>query len=255
MRVGAKTDQGKVRERNEDAYGFRNNFFVLADGMGGHSAGEVASSIAVETILNSSIIGFQEGDYLNLGASDFGPPKLSPTQEDDLKIAIKESILRANRSILEEVNLHPENKGMGTTVTVLYVTEGRAFFAHIGDSRIYQLSNGSLVQLTDDHSLVAELIKNGVISEKEARNHSQRNILTQALGTECALEFEVAVIPAKTGDKFLLCSDGLNGVLEDSIIKTQLALSDDPQNIAEQLVFLANEKGGPDNITVIVVEI
>ncbi|HEX3043769.1 MAG TPA: Stp1/IreP family PP2C-type Ser/Thr phosphatase [Bacillota bacterium] len=254
MRVGAKTDQGKVRERNEDAYGFRNNLFVLADGMGGHSAGEIASSIAVETILNSSITGFQKADYAP-GCVDSDPPKIEPSLTDSIKTDLKESILKANESILAEVALHPENKGMGTTVTVLYVTEGQAFFSHVGDSRIYHFSEGSLVQLTDDHSLVAELIKNGVISETEARNHSKRNILTQALGTEGALEFEVTEIPVVTGDKFLLCSDGLNGILEDSLMKDQLALNEEPQIIAEKLVSLANEEGGPDNITVIVVEI
>jgi protein phosphatase len=257
MRVGAKTDQGKVRERNEDAYGFRNNLFVLADGMGGHSAGEIASSIAVETILNSSIMGLQGTDCApdHVRSCESQPPNIEPSLTDTLKTKLKESILRANESILAEVALHPENKGMGTTVTVLYVTEGQAFFSHVGDSRIYHYSKGSLVQLTDDHSLVAELIKNGVISETEARSHSKRNILTQALGTEGALDFEVTEIPVVTGDKFLLCSDGLNGILEDSLMKDQLALNEDPQIIAEQLVSLANEKGGPDNITVIVVEI
>jgi protein phosphatase len=231
MRIGAKTDQGKVREQNEDAYGYHDNLFVLADGMGGHRAGEIASAIAVDTILGM-----------------------------DLKIPLPERSLnevvnQANQAILSAVARNPEQFGMGTTIAILYLAENYAHFTHIGDSRIYRYTNGSLIQLTDDHSLVAELVRNGSLTEAEARNHPKRNILTRALGAKEVLDIEVCKVPALIGDEFLLCSDGLTEVLDDVKIEAQLSQKDGPQVIVDRLITLANDLGGTDNITVILIEI
>lgn len=231
MKIGAKTDKGKVREQNEDAYGYHDNLFVLADGMGGHRAGEIASAIAVQTVLNMD---------LNTTSTD---------------LAIKEAVYKANQAILNAVAQNPDQFGMGTTIAVLYIFENQAYFTHIGDSRIYRYSGGALQQLTDDHSLVAELVRSGSLTEAEAKSHPQRNILTHALGTEEIRELEINQVPALGGDKFLLCSDGLNGLLEEKCILEELSASDEPQVIVDRLVSLANDAGGTDNITTILIEI
>ena len=230
MRVGAKTDIGKVREVNEDSYGYHGRLFVLADGMGGHEAGEIASAIAVETVL----------------AADLGD---APTTR------LHQAILDANRAILAEVEKHPEHAGMGTTINVLYLDITQAYITNVGDSRIYRLSGGRLKQLTADDSLVAQLVKNGSITEEEAKVHPRRNVLIQALGMEGNLEFEVTTVGIAPGDKFLLCSDGLTGMFDEKTITSYLDADMAPQSIAEQLVGAADEAGGRDNITVIVVEV
>lgn len=231
MKIGAKTDKGKVREQNEDSYGYEGQLFVLADGMGGHLAGEIASAIAVKTILTT--------DFSNNSPDN----------------TLKEAVYQANQEILRAVEQDPTQHGMGTTVAVLYFHENVAYCTHIGDSRIYHYSNGSLLQLTSDHSLVAELVKSGSLTVAEAKNHPQRNILTHALGTEIMPELTVTRVPAFPGDKFLLCSDGLSGLLEESQILEGISVDDEPQVIADHLVALANDAGGTDNITVILIEI
>jgi serine/threonine protein phosphatase PrpC len=230
MNVGAKTDKGKIREQNEDAYGYRDNLFVIADGMGGHQAGEIASAIAVETVL----------------AAEIG---------DDPILGLEKIVLNANDAILNEMNKNEDFYGMGTTVAILLLVGERAYVSHVGDSRIYQLTAGNLTQLTDDHSFVAELIKNGSITEEEAKNHPQRNVLTRALGTQGNLEFEVNSFTVNPGDKFLLCSDGLTSMVAENVIKDILAAAESPQIIADKLTRQANENGGNDNITVIVIEV
>jgi serine/threonine protein phosphatase PrpC len=214
MRVGSMTDKGRIREQNEDAYGFRENIFVVADGMGGHQAGEIASAIAVETIL----------------AANFTTA---------IETELYQAIQKANDSILAAVDQNPELDGMGTTVAVLVV----------------RYSKQRLVQLTQDHSLVAELVKNGEISASEAKHHPQRNILTQALGSKGEIRSEFQTIACSLGDKFLICSDGLSGIVDEATIAAVLQLDLEPQLLAEKLVNLANEQGGNDNITVIIVEI
>jgi serine/threonine protein phosphatase PrpC len=230
MRVGSMTDKGRIREQNEDAYGFRENIFVVADGMGGHQAGEIASAIAVETIL----------------AANFTTA---------IETELYQAIQKANDSILAAVDQNPELDGMGTTVAVLVVRMAMVYLAHVGDSRIYHYSKQRLVQLTQDHSLVAELVKNGEISASEAKHHPQRNILTQALGSKGEIRSEFQTIACSLGDKFLICSDGLSGIVDEATIAVVLQLDLEPQLLAEKLVNLANEQGGNDNITVIIVEI
>ncbi len=230
MEVGAKTDKGKVREQNEDTFGYRDTLFVIADGMGGHQAGEVASAIAVETVL-------------------------AVEMDADPVVSLRRAVLSANSAILEEMAKNESFSGMGTTVAILLLKTDQAFVSHLGDSRIYQLTEGNLVQLTDDHSFVAELIKNGSITEEEAKIHPQRNVLTRALGTEGHLEFEVNSFTTHSGDKFLICSDGLTGIVDEKIIKEILMSEKAPQIIADQLVEQANKDGGTDNISVIVIEV
>jgi PPM family protein phosphatase len=230
MKIGSKTDNGKVREQNEDAYGYKDNLFIVADGMGGHQAGEIASAITVQTILNSV---------------------LNP----QIETGLKEVILQANQAILNEVSKHQELQGMGTTVAVLVIMNDLAYITHVGDSRIYRLSGGRLVQLTVDHSLVAELVRTGGLTEEQAKTHPQRNILTKALGTDGALEFEVNTVPVLKGDKFLLCSDGLTGMIDKTVLAEIISLDQDPQVIVENLISTANNNGGTDNITVILIEV
>ncbi len=229
MRIGSKTDKGLVREQNEDSMGYRHNLFVVADGMGGHEAGEVASAIAVETIL----------------ATDLAI---------DIPEALRAAVLTANEAILQETERQPSLQGMGTTVVVLAWAENETFFTHVGDSRIYQLTDGTLKQLTEDHSLVVELVKNGGLTADEAKNHPQRNILTRALGTKGLNNIEVQTVPHTPGDKFLLCSDGLYSLLKDIELQEILSAAEHPQAIVDRLVNLANERGGNDNITLILID-
>lgn len=229
MVFGVATDKGKVREQNEDSYGCKDNLFIVADGMGGHQAGEIASSIAVETIL----------------ASD----SFSNTEND-----LKETIILANNAILAAVSENTEHYGMGTTVVVLKIFSDTVIIGHVGDSRIYQLNHQEEFNLlTNDHSLVAELVKNGEITEDEAKNHPQRNILTKALGTKGMTEVDVRRYPVQPGDKFILCSDGLTNMVDETLIRDVLIQSNHPQKTAEKLVEMANDKGGIDNITVMAV--
>lgn len=230
MRVAGRTDQGKVRELNEDAFGYRDGLFVVADGMGGHQAGEVASAIAVETILQADLSG-------------------------DIKKALQTALEAANRAIINQASRSKDFNGMGTTAAVLYLEKERAFITHVGDSRVYYLSGSVLKQLTSDHSLVNELVKTGEITVEEARTHPQRNILTRALGCHETLDAEIIEIEVTPGDKFLLCSDGLSGTVPETVIKEYLIREDDPEVIVDQLINYANELGGADNITVIMVEV
>lgn len=230
MNIGAKTDIGKIREQNEDTYGYRDNLFVIADGMGGHKAGEIASAIAVEIVLASEV-------------------------SSDPELSLHEAVLNANNAILDEMAKNVDFFGMGTTIAILFLAKDKAYVSHVGDSRIYKLSEGNLTQLTDDHSFVAELIKNGSITEEEAKIHPQRNVLTRALGTPGKLEFEVNSFPVITGDKFLLCSDGLTGMVTENIMKEILESNEESQKVVDKLVQKANDNGGIDNITAIVIEV
>lgn len=198
--------------------------------MGGHQAGEVASAIAVETILKADLAG-------------------------DIKTALQKTLETANQAILKEAAEKNELNGMGTTVAVLYLESERAYVTHIGDSRVYYLSGNDLKQLTCDHSLVFELVKSGEITVEEAKIHPQRNILTRALGSNETLETEIIEIPVTPGDKFLLCSDGLTNSISEALIKELMSREEDLESIVDHMISTANELGGSDNITVILVEI
>lgn len=229
MRFGARTDKGRARANNQDAYGHRGRLFLVADGMGGHLGGEVASRLAVEHIL---------------AAADGRDPL----------VELRNGFAAANRAILDHAAANADCSGMGTTVAALVLDGSLAHLAHIGDSRIYRLRDGKLTLLTRDHSLVEELVRQGTLSAEEARAHPQRSILTRALGTAEGTRIEYAEVDLAAGDVFLLCTDGLTAEVDDAEIAAVLAADLDPEAKAGRLVALANERGGADNITVIVVE-
>jgi PPM family protein phosphatase len=236
MRLGrsaAVTDAGRRRRHNEDAYVCEPPLFAVADGIGGAQAGEVASSLAAAALRDNS------GD----GAGD------GRQRVDAL-------IQEANRRVYERQAEDAAVSGMGTTMTVALVEDGRVWIGHVGDSRAYLLRDGSLEQLTEDHSLVAELVRSGKLSPEEAEEHPQRSVVTRALGTDPNVDVDTFSVEAKTDDLFLLCSDGLTSMVDDEAILDEIRRNrDDLRSAAKALVRAANRGGGEDNITVVFFEI
>jgi PPM family protein phosphatase len=237
VRWGAATHVGLVRGGNEDAFVCEPMVFGVADGMGGHQAGEVASSIAARIIR----------DRLGTGASNVG--------------VVVASVVEANASIYQAAHASVDHQGMGTTLTALVVLRAdesnvaRFALVNVGDSRTYLLRNNVLHRATVDHSYVQELVNTGHISEDEARTHPRRNIVTRALGIEPTVRVDTWLVPMVHGDRFILCSDGLvDEVHDDDIAEIALANAD-PQAVADQLVAKANANGGRDNTTVVVVDV
>lgn len=230
--VGICSDVGRVRDLNEDSCGFVGTLFVVADGMGGAKAGEVASAMAVQHLL-----------------------ALEDADGSDLPETLSRTILEANIAIHRKAREDESFAGMGTTMTVLKLMNARAFIAHVGDSRAYLLRGGELQRLTSDHTLVAELVRNGGITESEALVHPQRHFLTRALGTEIQVEPEIVETGTMPGDIFVLCTDGLSGMLGDAEIAETLRTGHGAQNMAQELVRRACEAGGSDNVSVIVVRV
>lgn len=224
--------RGLLRERNEDFHGRTTTeegalLVVVADGMGGHAAGDVASRMAVETVLEVAAF------------STAAPEAL-----------LRKAIGEANRRVFERSCREPEMAGMGTTVVALLLCpEGNAWTAHVGDSRAYLQRSGRLEALTADHSVVAELQRRGLLSEEEAARDPRRSQLTRCVGLGSEVEVDVARLDARVGDRFLLCSDGLSGVVEAPRIAELLAETE-VERAAQALVEAANERGGPDNVTV-----
>lgn len=230
MRVGVKTDQGRVRGSNEDAYGILPDLLAVADGMGGVQAGEVASRMVIDALL---VYPFIDG---------------SP---EELASAVKE----ANRAIHEAAHARAEWQGMGTTITAALFSGDRCHVAQVGDSRCYLIRDGAIRRLTNDHSLVGELLRNGTISAQEAMAHPQRNLLTRALGTSDEVEVDLTTVQLLFDDLLVLCTDGLSGVLTDEEILAETLRHAEPQATAEGLVALANARGGPDNVTAVVAHV
>jgi PPM family protein phosphatase len=226
----ARTDTGRARSANEDSYWVRSPLFVLADGMGGAQAGEVASQTAVDVF-----------------STQGGLPDGPGTYEERLATLVA----RANAQVHERARSDEQFAGMGTTLTVAYVGEDDLAIAHVGDSRFYVLRDGSLQQLTDDHSLVGELVRRGQISAEEAEDHPQRSIITRALGIEGEVVVDHFSWPVRDGDVFLLCSDGLTGMVPDAGVAEIIAAAPDLSTAATRLIAAANAAGGRDNITVI----
>jgi PPM family protein phosphatase len=226
-----RTDTGRQRKGNEDAYFARSPLFAVADGMGGAQAGEVASRAAIEAIEN--------------GLPD-GPG--SPEER------LAGLVLDANARIIEMARADRERAGMGTTMTAAYVTEGDVAIAHVGDSRLYRLRGGDLERLTEDHTLVAELERQGKITQEEAGRHPQRSIITRALGAEHDIQVDHHTWPARDGDVYLICSDGLMMFPEEQIGEI-VRSAPDLRSAARELVDAANAGGGRDNITVVLFRI
>ena len=235
MKIGRRavvTDTGRRRLGNEDAYVLDPPLFVIADGMGGARAGEIAAGLATTA--------FEEA--------------ASETRDET---ALGTVIADANRRIWERSLADPATAGMGTTITVALVDEpgGRITFGQVGDSRAYRVRDGEIEQITTDHSLVAELVQSGVLTPEEAERHPQRSAITRALGTEAAVEPDIFTIEVEEDDLFLLCSDGLSDMLTDrEMAKAIAAVDADPEVAAEMLVKAANARGGEDNVTVVLFE-
>ncbi len=230
IRWGAATDVGQSRERNEDSYFAGDHIFVVADGLGGHRAGEVASRIAVDELA-----------------------RLDESAGTNLPDALEEAILTANRVVGERAASDPATAGMGTTVTALAIDGTVGYLAHVGDSRCYLFRDGAMTLVSHDHTLVARMVSEGTITAQQAESHPQRSVLTRALGTEPHLQVDIDEIPLAPGDRLILCSDGLSSVVPEDEIAASIGAEDDPQETCFVLIDQANGKGGPDNITVVMV--
>ena len=234
LRWGATTDVGMVRQQNEDAFYAEENLYIVADGMGGHNAGEVASELAVTTVKAGAKSGIRTMDQF------------------------REVVQQANTAIYTASLDDSTQSGMGTTLTALAVVPGEqpvVYVANVGDSRTYLFRNGVLSRISVDHSYVQELVNEGIITPEEARVHPRRNIVTRAMGIERSVMVDVFSQLVRTGDRLVLCSDGLVDEVSDADITTVLTQHSDPQETAEALVMVANANGGRDNTTVIVVDI
>lgn len=231
MQCAGVTDIGKVRQRNEDSIGVdaEIGLLVVADGMGGHNAGDLASRLTIETLFTSA--------------------RSLPAREPD---RLQSAVNRANAVILEAADADPSRSGMGTTVVAAWFSATHLDVAHVGDSRLYRLRTGVLEMLTRDHSQVQELVDRGILTPAQARVSTRRNLLSRALGTDPDVRIDCARHALQGGDSYLLCSDGLTNMLEDEEIAVILQDTGPVQSIAERLVSLANERGGRDNISVVI---
>lgn len=246
LEIVSLTDAGRVRSHNEDsvAHDADSGLAVLADGMGGHNAGEVASGIAV-SLLPTEI-------RRRLG--EVRPEARRGNGEDLGAALLREGVRKANASIYHAAQSHPQYAGMGTTVVAGLFYDNRVAVAHVGDSRMYRLRGGEFGAITRDHSLLQEQIDSGFFTPEEARRSGNRNLVTRAVGVEAEVEPEVRVHAVQRGDLYLLCSDGLNDMMEDEAIGEALrALRANLPLAARQLVEMANDNGGRDNVSVILV--
>jgi PPM family protein phosphatase len=235
FRLGAASDRGRIREGNEDSFVASGSLAAVADGMGGAQAGEVASATAADELR---------------GLQDGGPWRTDRSAGD----ALKQAVLEANRRIREMAAGDKSLEGMGTTVTALLEDGDVVHLAHVGDSRAYLLRGGELSQLTEDHTLVQELVKQGKLRPEEAKRHPQGSIITRALGADADVQVDTATFKIVPGDRLLLCTDGLTAVVDPATIRNVLLRTRDPQQASERLVAMANEQGGPDNVTVVVLD-
>lgn len=242
--IATRSDIGLVRQGNED------NLYVagekmdldgegilvgVADGMGGHNAGEVASQVAAETLDTFYTVKL---------------PELSPEER------LAETIKRANDRIIEMSNNSLDLQGLGTTLTALLVKGKEAYVGHVGDCRIYLWRKGQLMQITQDHSLVQEAVREGILTPEQARVHPQRNIITRALGTQDTMDVDTLRMECQPGDIFLLSSDGLHGLLEDNEIEEIIRMGNGAmEQITEELITTALEEGGTDNVTVVLLKV
>jgi protein phosphatase len=243
-----QTDTGRVREHNEDtiANDLDVGLLVLADGMGGYNAGEVASGIAVKTITNLVREGLARED---LGSLDRATGLTRPS------IVLRDAITRANKIIYQTARSQAECEGMGTTVVAALFYDNRISIAHVGDSRLYRQRGSQIAQVTMDHSLLQELVDRGFYSPEEAQRAANKNYVTRALGVEPQVEVEVQEHPVDKGDIFILCSDGLSDMVEDEDIRLTIStFGANLDTVAKQLIQLANENGGRDNVSVVLAQ-
>jgi serine/threonine protein phosphatase PrpC len=228
--VGALTDPGLTRPQNEDAFVIEAPLYAVADGMGGHRAGEVASRVALQELVANA------------------------PRSIDAK-ALARAVRAANRAVMDSAAKSRTRTGMGTTLTVAMIDGTHVAIAHVGDSRAYILHERRLTRVTEDHSMVADLVRQGALTEEEARFHPQRSVITRALGSDANMVADLYEVDASAGDRLLLTTDGLTGMIPDDYIAEILMAERDPQSAAAKLVEAANRAGGYDNITVIVADL
>ena len=235
MKAGYKSDKGIVRANNEDRIYVDEDIglYILADGMGGAQGGEIASKMAIEEI----------SSYIRNGLRT----------DNDISSIIDKAILKANQKIHTEASQNIHLAGMGTTVVLTLCLKDKYYFAHAGDSRAYLIRNSRIRQVTQDHSLVAELLKAGDINKDEARSHHMRHMITNAVGAKETVNVDIISMPAEQGDHILLCSDGLSDMITDDEIKEVVLKNNDMEVTCEELVSAANDKGGKDNISVVLI--
>ena len=241
MKISYGTDVGIIRNDNQDSVSYREfsencGLFVVADGMGGHRGGKTASSIAVETITHVFFENYTQ-----------------QMRSEEIKELLRHAVNIANTQIFEKSDSDEELYGMGTTVVVLFVCDNTLYTASVGDSRAYVFNGNRAHQITTDHSLVADLLSRGIISEEEAKNHPQKNVITRAVGSEPSLTVDVFQTNLDSDNIIVGCSDGLYSMVSEEEIA--VIINDNIENSAEKLIKLANERGGQDNITVVVAKI
>lgn len=236
-----KTDKGRVRKANEDYFANEkineNEYlFVVADGMGGHQAGDVASRLGTLTFIDV---------YKSLRAND-----------ESIIDVMQQSIKEANATILAKASADLSKKGMGTTFSALVISKMKAYIVHVGDSRIYLIRDDEIRKITTDHTFVEKMMEEGRLSEEEARNHPQKNILYMSLGArESFAPIVINDLDVNNGDFFIMCSDGLNNMVSDDMIKDYSLSNRSPKDLVEGLIKLANERGGTDNITIQAIQV
>ncbi|HYT22533.1 MAG TPA: Stp1/IreP family PP2C-type Ser/Thr phosphatase [Candidatus Polarisedimenticolia bacterium] len=251
MRIasGGVTDVGRVRSNNEDCFKIVEplNLFVLSDGMGGEAHGEIASAMAVETVVKHCLDFEANPAAKVVGAVE---PKWSARTK-----RLSTAVHLANRNIFKSAEANAEQHGMGATLTAVWIDDAKLSVAHVGDSRAYLLRGGGLLQLTRDHSLVAEQVRRGILTAAEAEESDMQSVLLRALGAQAEIEVDAEEHTLFPRDVLLLCSDGLTRMVTEPEIAGTLQAETDPGRAAEKLVALANERGGPDNITVVIVRL
>ena len=228
MKAYMKTHRGLVREQNEDTICVAEPLYVLADGMGGHLAGEVASGMAIDAV-----------------------KRMAASHEIASISVMREAVSGAHEAIYAHAKANPACAGMGTTLSVMWRGGHYMYIAHVGDSRIYRLRGGEMEQITQDHSLVEELVRARILTREEARRHPRRNIITRALGTQGDNAPDLLAADRKPGDLWLLCTDGLTGMVSDGDIARTLKETDDLDAAADSLLAQALDAGGRDNVTLI----
>ena len=245
MKLFGLTDVGCVRKDNQDSYAFRHlddemAVMVVCDGMGGEQAGNVASAVAVETF--SAVVEAELAD---------GVPDDPEHREDVLASACQ----KANRRVYELARDNPEYRGMGTTLVAVLVLPEESYVVNVGDSRCYLLENGTIRQITVDHSVVQLLVDRGEITVEEARVHPKKNLITRALGVERTVLYDLIRVENEPGSRLLLCSDGLSNVLPDKVLVQEARREADPELLCRRLLSMTLEQGAPDNVTVVLAQL
>jgi serine/threonine protein phosphatase PrpC len=248
--AAAASHKGRVRSANEDSFGIcaDEGLFVVCDGMGGAAAGEVASRVAVDAVLKSLC-----GPRKAVAARDTDPGPIGDTNNSEVPGLLRDAVSDANHLVFSQAANDSRLHGMGTTLVALLAHGSKVWVAHVGDSRCYRYREGVLEQLTRDHSLVDEQVKLGQLTREEADRSPLRNVITRAVGSQRSVSTEISEVDTEHGDLFLLCSDGLTRELPDVRIETLLKETNDLDAICKHLIDAANDAGGRDNVTCVVV--